>query len=93
MTVPRGRHPGLVGIQPISDVTPCVRCRKRAGFYFWVRPARELVDDLTQTDVTLPAQALRRSSDLGIKSYRCPRDIIVMSQIHKSRITDAANAL
>lgn len=30
----------------------------------------ELIDDLTQTDVVLSAQALRRSDDLGIESYR-----------------------
>ena len=30
--------------------------------------ACELVDSLAQTDVALPAQALRRSGDLGIES-------------------------
>ena len=55
--------------------------------------ACELVDRLTQTDVTLSAQALRRSGDLGIESYRCPRDTTVASQIHEPCITDAARAL
>lgn len=50
----------------------------------------ELIDDLTQTDVVLSAQALRRSGDLGIDSYRS-HNIIAASQIHESRIADASD--
>ena len=51
----------------------------------------ELIDDLTQTDVVLSAQALRRSGDLGIESYRS-HNIIAASQIHESCIADASDA-